>query len=350
MNDFNNGNPIKILGGGLSGLSSAITLAKRGVKVEVFEKRSHTGGRFNRDFQGLRNFGYVKENRDPIKELEDIGIYLKPYKNLKRIVLFSRSYRFKVVNNNKPIYYCFLRGGHNKSIDCQLENLAIKYGAKIHYNTTLNLNEVDIVATGPSKIDGIAYGCIYENTNIDDTGYVFLDKRYSPDGYLYVLPGEKKGEAEVVNTAFTQNIKMKEIKSLFNKAIEKNDILRNILNGASRTSVQTGISCSTIKNKFYYNKKYYVGEAAGLQDATAGFGIRYAIISGHLAAHSITTGEDYNHLLFNHFNSQLEFEHKRSRNLKKLTNKKIDKIFKLIYEKNGGKLTLDQYVAIRGVI
>jgi flavin-dependent dehydrogenase len=350
LNDFNNRNSIKILGGGLSGLSSAISLAKRGVEVEVFEKRLHAGGRFNRDFQGLRNFGNVNGDRDPIKEFKDIDIYLKPYKNLKRIVLFSRSYRFEINNNNKPIYYCFLRGRNNKSIDHQLEKLAIKYGAKIHYNATLNLNEVDIVATGPSKIDGIAYGGIYENTNIDDSGYVFLDKRFSPDGYLYVIPGEKKGEAEVVNTAFTQNIKIKDIKSLFNLAIEKNKFLRNILDGANRTSVQSGISCSTIKNKFHYKNKYYVGEAAGLQDVTAGFGMRYAIISGHLAAHSIITGEDYDHLLFKYFKSQLEFEHMRRRNLKKLSNKELDKKFKLINEKNDGKITLDQYVAIRGVI
>lgn len=348
MKDFDNSNSIKILGAGISGLSAAITLARIGTKVEVIEKRSHPGGRFERDFQGLRNFGTA--NMNPIREFEKLGFYLKPYKKLKRIFVFSQSHSFGVVNNNKPIYYCVLRGKNDNSIDRQLEKLAIKYGVKISYNTILNINEVDIIATGPSKVDSIAYGEIYEETNIDDAGYVFLDKRYSPGGYLYVIPGEKKGEAEVVNTAFTPKVKMKKIKSLFNKAIKGNDILKDILNGAISVSIQKGIGCYTLLDKVYCSNRYYVGEAAGLQDATAGFGIRYAIISGYFAAQSIITGKDYNQLLFNFFNSQLEFERVRSENFKKLTNKETDKIFQLVNEKNGGILTLDQYESIRGVI
>jgi flavin-dependent dehydrogenase len=350
LKDFNNSKSIKILGAGLSGLSSAITLARNGVEVEVFEKKSHAGGRFNRDFQGLRNFSNVNLNKDPIKEFEDIGIFLKPYKNLKRIITFSRSHSFEVINNNNPIYYCVLRGKNNNSIDHQLEKLAIKYGVKINYKTTFNINEVDIVATGPSKVDGIAYGGLYEDTNIDDAGYVFLDKEYSPDGYLYVLPGEKKGEAEVVNTAFTPTVKMKKIKSLFNNAIKNNEILKNILNGATRISIQRGIGCYTLSNKFFYKNRYYVGESAGLQDATAGFGIRYAIISGYLAAQSIITNKDYDNLLLNYFKSQLEFERNRKKNFKNLTNKEIDKIFKLVNQKNGYELTLEEYKELRGVI
>ena len=70
---------IKILGSGISGLSAATTLAKNGINVEIFEKKSHSGGRFNRDFQCLRNFG--NEIIDPLKEFEKIGILIKPVKN-----------------------------------------------------------------------------------------------------------------------------------------------------------------------------------------------------------------------------------------------------------------------------
>jgi len=47
----------------------------------------------------------------------------------------------------------------------------------------------------------------------------------------------------------------------------------------------------------FENNRYYVGEAAGLQDCLFGFGMRYAITSGYLAAKSIIEDKDYAALL-----------------------------------------------------
>ncbi len=43
--------------------------------------------------------------------------------------------------------------------------------------------------------------------------------------------------------------------------------------------------------------RLYVGEAAGLQDYFLGFGLRYAVLSGHLAARSLLTGQSYVELI-----------------------------------------------------
>ena len=40
----------------------------------------------------------------------------------------------------------------------------------------------------------------------------------------------------------------------------------------------------------------YIGEAAGFQDCLFGFGLKYALSSGHLAARSIIRKEDYDRL------------------------------------------------------
>lgn len=346
--ESNNDNPIKISGAGISGLSAAVTLARNGLKVEVFEKGPYAGGRFTRDFQCLRDFGNA--TIDPIKEFEKLGIYIKPYKKLMRIVRYSQSHSFELISKNKPIYYVVLRGENEKSVDSQLEKSAIDQGATINYNTKLNISETDIVATGPSRVNFVAYGEIYEDTNFDDAGYVFLDRNYSPNGYLYVLPGEKKGEAEIINSSVDPIVSMQTIKLLYNRAIQENNILKDFLNGANRKSIQGGIACSTLLDTPYQNNRYYIGEAAGLQDVAAGFGIRYAVISGYLAAQSILTGEYYNEYISKTFKSQLEFERERSGNLKKLTNEKIDKIFQLINEKFGHELTIDEYESMRGVI
>ncbi|UCD14544.1 MAG: NAD(P)-binding protein [Thermoplasmatales archaeon] len=339
---------IKILGAGISGLSAAITLARNGLRVEVFEKSSHAGGRFNRDFQCLRNFGDMTVN--PIAEFEKLGITLKPYKKLKRIFRYSRSHSFEVVRNNQPIYYLVLRGRSKNSIDSQLENLAVSQAVNINYHTKLNINEVDIVATGPLKADGFAYGRIYEDTNLDEAGYIFLDMRYSPSGYVYVLPGEKKGEAAVIETVRDPSIGQESVKLSFNRALQENTVLNDLLNGATMKSIERGVGCSTLLDNPYQNNRYYVGEAAGLQDATAGFGIRYAVISGYLAALSILDDKDYNQLIADEFKTLLEFERTRSENFKKLSNEDIDKIFKEINKKFGQEVTIEEYESIRGVI
>ena len=47
---------VDILGAGLSGLSSAIVLAKSGKEVHVHEVRQDSGARFDGDFQGIENW------------------------------------------------------------------------------------------------------------------------------------------------------------------------------------------------------------------------------------------------------------------------------------------------------
>ena len=347
MTDSND-EPIKILGAGISGLSAAITLAKNGYNVEVFEKNSQAGGRFKRDFQGLRNFG--SKNIDSIKEFEKFGFRIKSYKKLMRIVRYSRSHSVEVVSKNKPIYYLVLRGKNKNSIDSQLTNLAVNHGANISYNTNLNISEADIVAIGPSRADSLAYGGIYYDVSIDNTGYVFLDKKYSPNGYFYALPGEKKGEMEVVNATFGPAVNMQTLKALYNKATLENKILKDLLDGATRKTVQGGIGCCTLLNRPYQHGRYYVGEAAGLQDVTAGFGIRYAVISGYLAAQCIIGSEDYNEQIVKTFKSRLDFERKRRKNFKKMSNDALDKIFQSINEKFGYELTIKEYESLRGDI
>ncbi len=339
---------ITIKGAGISGLSAAITLAKNDIDVEVFEKASHVGGRFVRDFQGLRNFG--NENVNPLKELEMLDIHIKPYKELKKIIRCSRLHSFELTNNNKPLYYLFLRGNEDSSIDSQLYNQTKKENVSVHYTTSIDSSKATIIATGPATIDRVAYGERYEDTNTSETGYVFIDSEYSPGGYCYVLPGEKKGELEVVNVTSHYLTTMKQTKSLFHKILENNATIQNLLEGAVKQSTQGGIGSCSLLEEPYQNNQYYVGEAAGLQDATAGFGMRYAAISGYLAAQSIISNENYNQQLEKSLKPQLLFDRKRHEHFKKLTNKEIDKIFQTITEKFGHELTIEEYESLRGEI
>ena len=54
-----------------------------------------------------------------------------------------------------------------------------------------------------------------------------------------------------------------------------------------------GFGRSDLHARFREGTRLYVGEAARLQDMFGGFGIRYAVESGYLAAQAIIHGEDY---------------------------------------------------------
>jgi flavin-dependent dehydrogenase len=67
-----------------------------------------------------------------------------------------------------------------------------------------------------------------------------------------------------------------------------------------------GIGSFAVKNVFKENGIVYVGEAAGIQDALWGFGIRSALVSGYFAAQSIIHNTDYESIAKNHFTKRLK--------------------------------------------
>jgi 2-polyprenyl-6-methoxyphenol hydroxylase-like FAD-dependent oxidoreductase len=53
--------PIEIAGAGPAGLAAAITLARAGRNVTVFEMQKEVGHRFGGDFQGLENWSTTED-------------------------------------------------------------------------------------------------------------------------------------------------------------------------------------------------------------------------------------------------------------------------------------------------
>jgi 2-polyprenyl-6-methoxyphenol hydroxylase-like FAD-dependent oxidoreductase len=62
---------IKIAGGGLSGLATAVLLARQGVEVEVYDRHRGGGGRFTGGWQVLEN---ESRELDALAELRAIGL------------------------------------------------------------------------------------------------------------------------------------------------------------------------------------------------------------------------------------------------------------------------------------
>jgi len=67
-----------------------------------------------------------------------------------------------------------------------------------------------------------------------------------------------------------------------------------------------GVGCFLLNPRYVENGKIYTGEAAGYQDLLWGFGMRYAMISGYLAALSIKENEDYKKLIKKRISGKLK--------------------------------------------
>lgn len=101
---------IKILGAGISGLTAAINLAKKGEDVIVYEKLPDIGMKIKPNFQVLMNYD-TKE--DIIENLEKFNVKINYQTKLKRIFIYSLNLRNKaeIFSSERPVGYTVIRGG-----------------------------------------------------------------------------------------------------------------------------------------------------------------------------------------------------------------------------------------------
>ena len=119
---------IKILGAGVSGLTAAITLAKAGKEVEVYEAGERPNQRFYHAVHAFRNYGFESGTVEKLSKI----VKLPPLKEFYRVFKFSPSLKkCEIHSKEKPIFYSFLRGESKKSIDQVLLKQAQDLGVRI---------------------------------------------------------------------------------------------------------------------------------------------------------------------------------------------------------------------------
>lgn len=287
---------ITVLGAGLSGLTAAINLAKEGYEVEVYEKNKDVGMRFHGDLQGLENWS---EKKDILEQLKEMGIKISfdcaPFSN----VIVTNCSKARKISSRKPLFYLVRRGSFLGTIDYGLKDQALKSGVKIHFQKPFP-KCVDIVATGPNpnEVPGVVKGIVFE-TSIKDIAIVVLNDRLAFKGYSYLLITKGYGClcSVVLHELYRVNECFERTKEFFMQE----------LNLRMRSPIEVGgVGSFSLRNEFQKGKMLFVGEAAGLQDFLWGFGMRFAIKSGYLAAQSIIKNMDYNEIVEKHFRTKLE--------------------------------------------
>lgn len=277
---------VHVIGAGPASFVAAINLSKAGVDVVVHEQKNDVGFRFNGDFQGIENWSTEK---DALEFLSSIGISInflcEPYSIGH---YYGPNLRKHVLKTSRPLFYLIKRGTDSDSLDQGLKKQAIDSGVKIKWNDKIERISypMTIVGTGPRAADAIAKGIIFK-TSHPDACFGFLDNRIATKGYAYLLVN--KGLATFATVLYED---FRNTQSYFQQALET---MRSVVPIDVKEPKEFGGYGNFVLNQDTNNNKniLVIGEAAGFQDALWGFGLRYAMYSGYLAAKSIITGESY---------------------------------------------------------
>jgi len=292
---------VRILGAGLSGLSAAINLALKGIPVEVLEKRPAVGGQINPNFQVLHAKG-----KTPKEYLSELNL-TPDFRQLPLKKAFfstrSRDFDFKLKRN-----VFFIQRGGSHSLEQGLYRQALGLGVEFKFNQLVPETEAHVVACGPSRVDAMAYGEVYENASFEeDHFFMMYDDRYSPKGwYLYAVPYD--GKLAVINCVCQPHVGR--VRELLGKALKEKEILRRSVRG-SPVAYTGGFGNASIPSTAVRGGRFYVGEAAGFQDPFRGFGMRFALESGKFAADAIAHALDYDSIWRREFMPQFSLDYSR---------------------------------------
>jgi len=285
-----------IAGAGVAGLVAAINLAKAGFKVVVYEKESEIGGHYQENPQMLPNW-FSKE--DVVFELEKCGIKINWLNKIEEVEINLGGSRVTIYGNQVPVGYTVLRGGEN-SFEKDLARQAQEAGVKIITNSFIDVNsanDIDIISIGIGKPITVGYGRVYRGNFNPHKTRVFLGSNHTPTvGYCYFFPhSANKATVKISRRYEETDVNLKENFEVFKNSLGEEIQEENFLYefGSLRSF---GVP-QTAKR----GQSLLVGEAAGFQDELFRFGIRYAVISGYLAARAIIDNLDYDALWKKYF-------------------------------------------------
>lgn len=315
---------IKILGGGISGLTAAINLKKAGFDVEVHERKGYCGKQTG-DFQFLENWTSNEDILDSLKAMNiETDFYVKPWYSQE---ILSPTLKKYVGTSTQPLMYLIKRGQSAGSIDNALEEQAKKSKIRILYRSNLKHNEADIIATGLKKPTFVVTGIKFK-FNHPDKSIVLLDNNLSYRCYSYFIVNDDIGEIACTNP------------SGFNGLEARLDLAMKKFEGILKTKIDNiEERFSSVVNFGFLNRakihsQYFVGEAAGFQDQLAGFGMVYAFKSGYYAAESIIECLDYEQLWKDDFLRQLMISSKNRDMYDRLSNDDLERFVDILKSGN----------------
>jgi len=303
---MNRNKEITVAGAGLSGLTAAINLAQAGYQVRVFEKKNFIGQQEKETVQLLPNWFNKK---DVVGELEECGVKINWLNKLEEVEIYlgnKRKISFK--GKKAPVGYTVLRGGEN-SLEKDLAKQAKKNGVEIILGQEFD-GGPDIIATGSGKILTTGLARIYKGNFEPNKAKIFFAPEYTPSvGYGYLFPHNQELATFKISERIGEKIDIRENLAKIQKEYLPEDLKEENFLYEFGTKRNFEILKTAIKER-----SLLVGESAGFQDELFRFGMRYAVISGYLAAKAIIEDLSYDKLWKQRFLK----EFKRTAKVKKI--------------------------------
>jgi len=239
------------------------------------------GSRFHDDFQGLENW---TSEMDVLAELQGVGIAPTfDHHGVCEQVCFDPSGRPFTFRSSTPFYYVVRRGSGPGTLDCALRDQALEAGVDLRFGESVDhVPQGGVVARGPRQADVIAVGYVFD-TDAADGSYGVMDDRLGPKGYGYLLIRGGRGTVATCMFADFHNERayLERTVGFFREKVGVK---------MERARRFGGMGTFTSNTRRRRDRLLLVGEAGGLQDALWGFGMRYAIRSGVLAARRVSLG------------------------------------------------------------
>lgn len=279
--------PVKIVGAGPSGLAAAIVLAQKNIAVRVHEAKPNVGTRWKRGLQLIENFS---ETPDVLESFRSWGIQTDfAAQPVSEITLYDDRGRKTHFKSDGPLGYYVHRGARPGALDQSLLDQARRAGAEVIFNSPQERESgARVWAAGPRRVDGMGKEVTFQ-TDLSDRMSVILDSELAPGGYAYLFVAQ--GEATLGMAVLKE---YKQIDGFYEKTVARfRDLEAVRIDGGE---VSYSYANFFVPKTVQSSGCLLAGEAGGFQDYLFGFGIRYAIESGVLAAKSIETGVSYDDL------------------------------------------------------
>ncbi|HSG05377.1 MAG TPA: hypothetical protein VLB09_03160, partial [Nitrospiria bacterium] len=237
---------------------------------------------------------------DVLDQLGRMGIKTNfKYVPFYQCTIYGPSREHSEIHSDTPLFYLVRRGPGKDSLDQGLKAQALDAGVEILFGRRMKkLQGTAITATGPKGADAIAKGVIFD-THLPDQALGILDDRLAPGGYAYLLVCQ--GRATMTTVLFRDYHREKEY---FKRTQEAFHALRSFEMKNPREF--GGYGNFFLREREEHGHHLYVGESGGFQDFLWGFGMRYAMTSGYLAAQSIIHGKPYDSLWQEHLLPRLQ--------------------------------------------
>jgi flavin-dependent dehydrogenase len=271
-----------VVGAGPAGLTAAITAAKAGARVVVHERANRVGSRFHGDFQGLENWTTTTDALDAVGALGVSPEFLAA--PIRSQDTYAPDGTCFAVRATDPLYYLVRRGPDADSLDSTLLRQALAAGVEVRFGSRVAVPRAGaIVAPGPRRGEVIAAGLLFE-TDLPDGAWIALGERVAPGGYAYLLVHGGRGTLSVcLFRAFAG------VRECLGRARELFE--RRVGLVVRRPRTFGGAGNAALPASAREGGALLAGEAAGFQDPLWGFGLRHAMVSGHLAAQAWLAGD-----------------------------------------------------------